>query len=288
MNKLIRFGLISVTSLGLVLAGCAQQKNQASAPKVEKPKELTFVEVLQKSADVMGRGGYAYDLKDHLSFAFTTQGIEAKVPMEYHFDEEETGQPLAMHVKGIMKIADQNLPTEGYYVGDEFYQQVAGTGWSKKRGVELRPGGKDERMSDGLAMMAKLFKPGSTPNGVIMKKEANTYVLEFDIQALKTNKSFESYAQKQLKQYLDIAQDMHPNGAKLKKDQIQIDAFKNTIRIDAGTFRFMGEEMDLKASVPTSDGTMMKVEEHLESNLKGDFNGKIEVPADVKSKAKKA
>ncbi|MBN2910439.1 hypothetical protein JQC72_13110 [Polycladomyces sp. WAk] len=64
MNKFIRFGLIFITSVVLVLSGCVQQ-NQASAPELEKPKEqeLTVAEVLQKSANVMSKGGYAYDMR---------------------------------------------------------------------------------------------------------------------------------------------------------------------------------------------------------------------------------
>ncbi|MBN2910438.1 hypothetical protein JQC72_13105 [Polycladomyces sp. WAk] len=113
----------------------------------------------------------------------------------------------------------------------------------------MRPGGKDQRMSDGLAMMAKLFR-GSSPNGVTMKKEANTYVLKFDLQVLKANKSYESYIKKQIKSELDLAQDEHPNGAKLKKEQIQFHTFKDTYRINASTFRFLGGELDYEASVP--------------------------------------
>jgi hypothetical protein len=82
---------------------------------------------------------------------------------------------------------------------------------------------------------------------------------------------------------MDAVQEKLPDGVQL--EEIQFHTIKDTYRIDAGTFRFLGEKLDYEAAIPTSNGTVVNVERHWESNLKGDFHGKIEVPEDVKSQA---
>lgn len=116
-----------------------------------------------------------------------------------------------------------------------------------------------------------------------MKKEENTYVLEFDLDALGTNKSYKNYILDHLKKDMNSVQEKLPNGVQL--DEIQFHKFKDMYRIDANTFRFLIEEIDYEAEIPTPDGTMMEMEKRAGYNLKGSFNGKIEVPAEVKNTA---
>jgi broad-specificity NMP kinase len=64
-------------------------------------------------------------------------------------------------------------------------------------------------------------------------------------------------------------------------NKIKYDRFKEKIWIDEKTFRYQKAELDVNM-----DMEGLKLEEHLQMNVKGDFNGKIEVPEQVKKKAR--
>jgi len=177
---------------------------------------MTVAEVLQKSADVMSKGGYTYELDLDISYAFTEQGVQTTIPMGYHFGWKETGQPPDVHYKGNVYIDDQSWTTEEYWVGNESYIQMNGAGWKKEQ--RMQSVGEEKGVSDGLAMMAKLFR-GGPANGVTMKKEANTYVLEFDLQALMSNQSYKHYIQDHQKNNMDNVQEKLPDGVQLEKMQ---------------------------------------------------------------------
>jgi hypothetical protein len=176
------------------------------------------------------------------------------------------------------------MPMETYFVGNEMYQKMEGLGWIKTKGVQIRPGGENESPADELKAFVSLFGSSNgnePPKGLTMKKEAGSYVLELDMVTLKQNKEFEKRLSAQVQEMLKGTPGLEKKDMTKVLNKIKYDRFKEKIWIDEKTFRYQKAELDVNM-----DMEGLKLEEHLQMNVKGDFNGKIEVPEQVKKKAR--
>jgi hypothetical protein len=283
MKRLAQLAFATVSSVALILTGCSQQSTQPgeAKPKVEAKKEPTPVEVLLKSNEVMEKGAFTFEGKMDQKMSAAGQNMD----MGMTFDVNMTGRPFAMHMKGTAKMMGQSMPIEMYQVGNEMYQKVGPMGWMKS--IEPTDGASGEQPTEIVKKLAKFIEAlggNALPKGIKVTKEGNDYLVETDYTELQKNKEFEKDVLDAIKESVD-PESLKKDGIVVDLSKAKVSLFKEKVWIDGATFQTKKFAGEMKLTVPAGKAEL-KMDSTMEFVLKGEFNGKIEVPEQVKKSAK--
>ncbi|MBH8606348.1 DUF6612 family protein [Thermoactinomyces sp. CICC 10521] len=262
----------------ILVAGALMVSGCSASDSPDKPKELTPTEVIEKSVEAMSEKGYTYEMKLKQNTQTKVFGQQQTVNMNMDTNVDVTTHPVAMHTKGTVNANGSPIPVEIYVADNAMYNHTS-QGWTTVA-VDTSSLDSSDDPASGLKQLDKWIEQlggNVLPKGVSVKKVGGSYLMEVDYAALKSDPSFDKMLKDQ------IAAGIQSGGGFITIDpnQIKIENYKQQIWIDAKTFKQTKQVVDTKISA--SD---LAVDQHLEMILKGEFNGKITVPAEVKNSAK--
>ncbi|SFJ46912.1 DUF6612 family protein [Thermoflavimicrobium dichotomicum] len=270
-------------SVGLVLflvAGCNNKTQPTSADQgmpSQVKTELTAVEVLKKSAEAMNQEkGFVAQSKQEQKIK---QGKVDKV-VSSEMEVQVTNQPLAMHIKGTMASNGVKTPVEMITANGKSYVKL-GKKWMKEPETKTEQA---ENPSDQLKKAQQAItalEGGSTsPQGVKVTKENGFYIVEITKEAI-ANEQFKAMLAEEVKQALKGSLSSKKKQNELQVDQIQFEEYNQKIWIDAQTFKYSKQSVAYSMTIPGKKSPL-KLDLKLEMNVKGPFEGKIEIPVDAK------
>ncbi|MGA9173149.1 MAG: DUF6612 family protein [Thermoactinomyces sp.] len=272
MRNLWKRFSITLIAGALLLSGC-------SASGLSASKELTPSEVIDKTVKAMSEDSYTYEMKMKQGITTEMFGQEQTVNIDMNTNVDITTKPIALHTKGTVRANGIQMPVEMYMADNAMYDYSPDKGWTKVA-VNTSAFDVSQDPTSGLKELEKVFERlgGKTlPKGVSVKKVNGAYVLQVDNAVLQSDPSFAQMLKEQLGEGFKSGGTF--SGTDLS--QIKIENYKQQVWIDEKTFKQTKTIMDAKVSLPD-----MKLDQHLELNLKGEYKGKIEVPAEVKNSAK--
>ncbi|MBA4493422.1 DUF6612 family protein [Paenactinomyces guangxiensis] len=281
MNKRF-FSIVALLAVfTLIFAGCNSKPAASPSDQPAKEEELSLVDVMTKSEEALSKAkGFSYKVEG-------TQKIgtpEASLTTDIDMKMDMTNNPQAMYAKGKVKAMGQEVPLEMYMVDNTIYQQVNGT-WMEMKGAGLNQTGVNtEEPSAAVKKVKELVqKLGGTPKGFTMKKENGSYVVAMDGTAVKDSKEMLDALVEQIKgtlQGMDQAQQLN---AKFDLNKIKVESYKETMYIDEKTFELKSVDHESKITMPV-EGQSLMIDQKMKMSVEGAYDGKIEVPDEVKDK----
>lgn len=286
--KKFRFSAVAIImALAMLFTACSPQADQGDAPKKEeKPKELSVLDVIDKSSEVMDNSkGFTFDTTAKQKITVEADGQKENIDVDMNMEMNMTNDPVAMQLKGKVSTMGMELPMEMYILDNVMYQKIGDFGWEKAEGVNLGSNSQTEKPSESLKQLAKLLQKiggkEKTPEGITMTKEEGTYVVEVDFAALKNEKNFEKELLNNFKASMGELEDFEKEGMKFNYDQMAFESYKHKLWIDEKTFQYKKMTQEFVINIPAEQGAI-KVDQKMELNLKGEFTDKIEVPEEAK------
>ncbi|WP_124728156.1 DUF6612 family protein [Staphylospora marina] len=281
MKNFWRLSLGLLASVALILAGCSQEAAKPGEQSgVEEKKEPTPLEVLLKADEVTNKGSFVYD-------ANITQKMNAggqNIDLGMSFTMEMVGEPFAMHMKGDMNMMGQSMPMEMYQVGQDMYMNVAGLGWMKSQDTSSPAGQQPNEIADVLVKFINALGGDKLPDGIKVTKQGNDWLVETDYAVLLKNKAFASDIQQMIKDSLDD-ETLKEFGVAMDSSKLNFTKYTGTMIVDGTTYQTKSYKSEMIVGIPTGKEEL-KMEQVMEMTLKGEYNGKIEVPEEVKKTAK--
>lgn len=277
------FSMIVVFSM--IFMGCSQPaENKAVEADPSKDKEMTLTEVMTKANEAMSKqkgATYKMEGKQNMSAMGTT------IKTEFSFDANVTNEPQAMYLKGNMSMMGQSLPMEMYLLDKTMYQNMGGE-WLKMDAPPEIGQMTKENPSNSFKELDELLKKigiDKEPKGVTMKKENGVYVVTVDSTQLEGSQELFSDVLKDLQDSLDAdTEELKAAGVNIDYSKMKIEQLKQVVHIDEKTFEVKFLDQDTKVTIPM-DKESFSIEQSMKVTVNGAFDGKIEVPEDVKKKA---
>jgi hypothetical protein len=267
----------------VLLVGCTDENVNKDVNK-NVNNSLSMLDVITKAQQTMSKQkGYTAD-----SHSDSKVDID-KLSMNTVTDLTiiSTNNPQAFHSSGTAKTntgAGDNLEIETYYVDGVIYQKINNQ-WMKLPSKSLyNLLDQNKSLGDSLKQfrsLVQIYQSGSKTDEITMTKtKSGDYQFIMDIKSTKGSEVLK-------KQVTDMLQNVAKSisAGQSSLENLQIHSFKETIIIDGKTFQFKNMDVASKMSM-NSNGMNMAIEQKYSFVFKGAFNGKIEVPADVKSSAK--
>lgn len=267
----------------LFLAGCSTGASPQGGD--EASKELTPAEVLEKTNEVFKNKNFTYEATNKQKMIMDIAGQQQNIDVDINFTIDMTSNPMAYHVKGTGMAMGKQIPMEMYIVDNTMYthDQMANRWTKMPMNLSALDASQDPSAAlKQLALFLNKLGGGKLPEGISLKKEAGAYRLDIDYTKLTDKKELDMFRDQFLAGFQAGANIPNLN---INKSQIKVDQLNQQIWIDEKTFEQTKMIQDFKMSMPV-EGSSFKVESHAEMNLKGEFKGKIEVPADIKNQAK--
>lgn len=276
--------LFVVVSLFLIaiLAGCSVKgdKNVSSSggSGTDANNSLTVLDVITKSQQAMkNQNGYTADVKTHIELSGS-----ANVSTDINQTITKTTKPLAFHYLEDTKSAGIGVNVEMYYVDNVIYENINGS-WVKissgQINTVIQQSQQSQKLLQSMKDLIQVAQAGNNSGVSMTQTSSGDYQITLDFESAKANQA--------LKQKLmDIVnKSMKSSQLGQMMQNIQINSYKITMVIDGKTFQYKNMSNDEKLAMQV-DGQNRSISEHTDFTFKGSFNGKIEVPANIKATAK--
>jgi hypothetical protein len=188
-----------------------------------------------------------------------------------------TNQPLAMHMKGTTTADGAQTPVEMIMVNGKSYIKL-GQKWIKG------PESKKEQADNPTEQLKKAQKAidalgGNGQDGTRVTKEGDLYVVEITKSAIE-NQQFKSMLIEEVKEALKESLAKNNQNGEFQVDQLQFDQYQQKIWVNAKTFQYEKQWIEYSMTIP-SKKSPLKINLKLDMKVKGPFEGKIELPAEV-------
>lgn len=291
MLRLARLLAIPLTAV-LLFTGCQVESpvtDKGDTEKAEPPKKLTTREVIAKSQQMTDKvEGFTYkvegDQKISLEAGGQSQGIDQKLDM----DAKVSNNPNGIHISGTVVGGGQSNTMEVYQVGDEIYQKLDGV-WVKGKGADLNEvaGGQVEDPSKALQKLEEMvakFK-GDQDSPFEMKETDDQYIISLNV--TEDQKEMKDLMMKQLAGALVPA--LKQAGLSINEGDIKLNSLEQVHYINKKTFEQEKTDQTMKLEIPIQEGGesgVIKTEQSTTQTMTGKFDGRIEVPQEVKDNAK--
>lgn len=272
--------------LSMIFVGCSQPaENKTADADQPKDKELTITEVMAKADEVVKKQkGASYKMDGKQNMKMMGMAIDT----DFSFDVKMTNEPQAMHLKGNMTAMGEKVPMEMYFADNMMYQNMEGTWMKMNAPAEMMGQMAKEDPSDTLKKLDGLLKKlgvEKDPKGVTMKKENGVYVVAIDSTTIEGSQELFGDMLKDMEKEMNAqAGDLKSAGVNIDFGKMKIDHVKQVIHIDEKTFEMKYVDQDIKMTIPM-DKESFVIEQTMKATVDGTFDGKIEVPEDVKKKA---
>jgi hypothetical protein len=279
MRSLWKLFSVMTLSGALLLTGCGGKENETAA---DQPK-LTPTQVIDKSMQTMEKGGHTYDVKTNQTITVASGDVSQAIKTRNTSTIDVTMNPVALHLKGKTESSGASEEIEMFLADNALYNKIPQMGWVKTTVDTSAMDASQDPMS-GIKQVEQLFEKlggNALPAGVSLNEEGNQYVLSIDFTALKQDgQTFESMMKDQ------VIRGLQSSGFDPSKLQnMKFEKLNQKIYIDKNNFKQTKTLQEMHILV-TNDQDTFKLEQQMEMNLKGEYNGKIEVPADVKNSAR--
>lgn len=274
------FSAITLSCL-LLLTGCSSDAQPNTNETTNKPKELTPIEVLEKASDNLGKN-VTYEVNQNQKLEIDTNGTKI-------IEESTTTMTMNManenyHAKGTMTASGQTIPVEIYYENNTLYKLLEDNSWVKITYFEDM--GSQQDPSALLKELAKLVEKlggNALPKGISVNKKDNHYLVEINYKETEQSEKFENEIKNEIVEELKASGDAF--AGQLTADKIQFE--KNIVKIHIDDQNFQSTKMEHEIILGFDiENIKVKTDVITTLNLKGEYNGTIEVPEEVKSKAK--
>ncbi|WP_131923899.1 DUF6612 family protein [Hazenella coriacea] len=272
--------------LSMIFVGCSQPaENKTADADQANNKELTLTEVMNKADEAMTKqkgASYKMDGKQKMGAMGMT------IDTDFSFDINVTNEPQAMYMKGKMELMGQSMPMEMYFVDNMMYQNMEGNWVKMNAPAEMMDQMAKEKPSDTFKKLDALLKKigvEKEPKGVTMKKENGTYVVTIDSTQLEGDQNIFDEMLKEMQGQLGAStKELKDAGMNIDYSKMKIDKIKQAMHIDEKTFELKFVDQEIKMTVPMDQENFV-IEQTMKATVNGAFDGKIEVPEDVKKKA---
>lgn len=281
-----QFAVITLSGL-LLLTGCSSDPQPTSDNKKEEAKELTTAEILEKASESMKKN-LTYETNMIEKVDIDANGIKIN-------DQYTTNMAVNMangnfHAKGHMTADGKQSPAEMYRIDNILYQNTADTnGWTKttvdnKTDTDQDPSVPVKEFEEILKELIKEIDGNNLPKGTTFNKETNTSLLEINYNELEnTEETTKEIREELIAALKEIASD--DLAAKLTPDKVQIDKAIFKFHIDNKTYQVTKLEREIVIGL-NIDQFKVNTTSLSTIDIKGEFNGTIELPEEVKTQAK--
>ncbi|GAA5345232.1 hypothetical protein CLV97_13042 [Planifilum fimeticola] len=287
MKQILRPFFILLMMAALTIAGCSNSAEQgADAEKPGEKKNLGMQDVLSEADKALKEGkGLSYAITGNQTMTMDLNGQKEELEQTFDIDMDMTTDPLAMHMKGSMKMMGQEMPMEIYMVDNMMYQKTETGGWTKGQldGLDMaQMGGQTQTPNQALEQLRQFvdkLRGDKQDENLKMSKEDGAYVIEVtvtkDVDAEflgQMEDALRSAMVPQLEQSLPISKD---------DINVKVDKYVQKVWIDENNFQQKKVEQTMNAKMDIKD-IKVDIVQDMKMDLKGNFEGTITVPEEAK------
>jgi hypothetical protein len=287
VKQILRPFFILLMMAALTIAGCSNSAEQgADAEKPGEKKNLGMQDVLSEADKALKEGkGLSYAITGNQTMTMDLNGQKEELEQTFDIDMDMTTDPLAMHMKGSMKMMGQEMPMEIYMVDNMMYQKTETGGWTKGQldGLDMaQMGGQTQTPNQALEQLRQFvdkLRGDKQDENLKMSKEDGAYVIEVtvtkDVDAEflgQMEDALRSAMVPQLEQSLPISKD---------DINVKVDKYVQKVWIDENNFQQKKVEQTMNAKMDIKD-IKVDIVQDMKMDLKGNFEGTITVPEEAK------
>ncbi|GAA0589849.1 hypothetical protein GCM10009001_02240 [Virgibacillus siamensis] len=279
----------------MFLAACGQSGNSSGSgsgagdEKPKKEKELTALQIIEKSANEMQNWPgmkYSMDVNQDITAAKGDQTQSIKTQM--NMDTKMQMDPMSMYMSGQTKANGQTIPVENYYVDGTLYTKTPQQSWIGIKGMNLEQLQKQSQSKDPSKtlkqfknILDQLSNNDKSDKFVKMKKQDDMYVITMDLNEDASQKVLEQG----LKQVKDSMSSLKQLGIAKSLNNIKIKHLKQTFYIDQETFEQQKMKQQMKMEMPMND-IKMTIDQDMTMEITGKVDEAITIPQKIKKNAK--
>jgi hypothetical protein len=257
-------------------------KTAAGGPAKQVQQTLTPATALERaSQEIQKSRGFELSLKGQESLTAKQKGAVHKIGADFRATAQVTIQPRAFHSKGAILSKGKKQSEEIYVIGEDVYRKAGTTRWTKDKLDSWK-----SQLEDPLAALAALQQTmRAQGQDVSVKTEQEHVAVTAFWQGVK-------YKQTETVVLKNAEAELKPTLEQLKKlgyhvntKSIRLKSYKETWILDAKTFLPKQRILEIVYTM-TAGNTSFTYDQKLETDVKGEFNGEIIGPAEVKKSTK--
>ncbi len=286
MKRILRPFFILLMMAALTVAGCSNSAEQGSADAEKPKKELGLQDVLVEADNALKEAeGLSYAITGNQTMSMDLNGQKEELEQTFDINMDMTTDPMAMHMKGSMKMMGQEMPMEIYVVDNMMYQKTDMGGWTKGQleGLDMaQMGGQTQTPNQALEQLRQFvekLRGDKQDENLKMSKEDGAYVIEVtvtkDVDAEflgQLEDALRSAMVPQLEQSLPISKD---------DVDVKVDEYIQKVWIDENNFQQKKVEQTMNAKMDIKE-IKVDIVQDMKMDLKGKFEGTITVPEEAK------
>ncbi len=258
--------------IALLAIGCSKENDNGGKTSGDTSSTSDTLEVISKTQQAMTKlNGYNADVKIQMTDSASNMQSDINQSIT------TTRNPVAFHVLSNTSAAGAKIDTELYYDGGIIYNKMAGK-WMKMTSPSVDAIVQQSQQSENLIKtfqaLIQAAQTGNKTDSITMTQTSSgDYQINIDINSTKGGQKLLDVLDKSLGSQMGQA-----------LQNVKINNYKTSILLDGKSYLYKTINTDLQMSVSVN-GTNTNIKQHQELTFKGEFTGKINVPADVKSSA---